>query len=78
MAINPMEMMKMKQRLELFNSAHPRVAPFFQAVRGDLREGTVVELKVTTPEGEEKVTNIRLNSDDVETLGMVSQLNGKN
>lgn len=78
MAISPMEMMKMKQRLDLFNSDHPRIAPFIHAVQGDLREGTVLELKVTTPEGEEKVSNIRLNSDDVETLGMISRLNGKN
>jgi hypothetical protein len=33
-----------------------------------------MELKVTSPEGLERVTNIRLNEDDVETFQMFKKL----
>lgn len=71
MAVNPMELLKLRERLGLFNSEHPRVMPFFQAVREDMREGAVLELKVTSPEGKEMLTNIRLNDEDVRTLEML-------
>jgi hypothetical protein len=74
MAFNPLELLKIKKRLDLFNTAHPRVLPFMQAVEGDLRPGAVMELKVTSPEGLERVTNIRLNEDDVETFQMFKKL----
>jgi hypothetical protein len=34
MAFNPLELLKIKKRLDLFNTAHPRVLPFMQAVKG--------------------------------------------
>ena len=35
--------------------------------------GSIMEMKVTTPEGWEYITNIRLTQDDVETLRMAGQ-----
>ena len=33
MALNPMALMKMKDRLRVFNQEHPRVRPFFHMVK---------------------------------------------
>ncbi len=69
MAINPMALMKMKERLKLFNTDHPKVRPFFRTLHDKaLTEGTILELKATTPDGQEYVSNIRLNANDIETL----------
>ena len=72
MAINPLAMLKYRERMDKFNEDHPRVGPFFEAVANTaLMEGTVLEIKATRPDGQELVTNIRLNPDDVETLRML-------
>ncbi len=72
MAINPMQLLKMRERMNLFNQAHPRVQPFLAAVGAEaIREGAVLEMKVTSPEGKEYITNIRLNADDIETINML-------
>ena len=72
MAINPMALMKMKERLKQFNADHPKVAPFFRVLHNEaIKEGSILELKVTTPEGKDYVSNIRLNANDIETLRML-------
>ena len=74
MAVNPMEMMKMRQRLKLFTEQHPRFPAFVKQVKADaLVPGTIMEMKVTTPEGREYITNIRLTPEDVETLHMAGE-----
>jgi len=73
MAINPMAMMKMKERLDIFNSQHPRVVPFLQAAKVSLQEGAVLELKVTGPDGKELLTNIRVTAEDMETIRMMQE-----
>ncbi len=75
MAINPMKLMQLKERLDIFHSEHPKVAPFFKVLKDRaVFEGTVFELKATTPEGLEYVSNIRLTENDVETLRMLLEL----
>lgn len=67
--MDPMKMMKMKSAMDQFNKTHPRVQPFFQAVRQEgIRPGTVMELKIVTPEGKEMVTNIKVQPSDLELL----------
>ena len=69
MALNPMALMRLKGRFEIFRREHPRVLPFLKTVKENaLREGTVMELKFTTEDGKEYVSNIRLTPDDIETL----------
>ncbi|MDO4622558.1 MAG: hypothetical protein Q4B22_06360 [Eubacteriales bacterium] len=76
MAFNPMMFMKIRERLTIFQQQHPRVMPFFQAVGAQsIREGTVLELKVTDPEGKSYVSNIRLTADDIETIQMMKEMN---
>ncbi len=71
MAINPMELMKLKGRLDLFTQQHPRFPAFLKDI-GDhaIMPGTVIEIRATTPDGREYISNIRLTEDDVETINI--------
>ena len=49
--------------------------PFLEMLKGKaLKEGTVVEMRVTDPDGNEYVSNIRLTATDVETIRLLELL----
>ncbi len=51
------------------------MAPFLKDVgEHGFREGSVVEVKVTTPEGRDYITNMRVTRDDVETAQILHGL----
>ncbi len=79
MAFNPMMLLKFRERLTLFNRDHPKVLPFLNMVKDRaLDEGTIYELKVTTTDGQEYVTNIKLNQNDLESIRMLLNEGGRN
>lgn len=66
----------LKKHLENFRNNHPRFEPFVNAVsREALREGAVIEINVTSPEGKNYVTNMKLNNEDIEFLKALQALN---
>ncbi len=66
---------EIKKRLDLFKNDHPKVVPFLEMLKEKAaREGTVVEMRVTDPEGNEYVSNIRLTQNDVETIKLTEFL----
>lgn len=72
MAFNPMALMKMKQRLEIFQQEHPKVFPFFNSLKtAGMLPGTIYEVKVTTTDGKERIMNFRLTENDAETIRMM-------
>ncbi|MBQ6321232.1 MAG: hypothetical protein IJI24_00020 [Lachnospiraceae bacterium] len=69
MAINPMQLMKLGERYSLFQTQHPLFASFLnQAAARAIKEGSVIEVKVTDPEGKEMVTNLKITPEDMETI----------
>ena len=79
MNMNPMMLMQMQQRIQTFQQDHPKVMPFFMAVKDNaLLEGTVIAMKVTTPEGKTLESNIKLTANDIETIRMMSELDSQN
>ena len=78
MAIKPMAMLQMKERLNIFQKDHPKVFPFFNMLREQgLQEGAVYELKVTLPDGSERVMNFRMNENDIETFRLLGSQQGE-
>ncbi len=78
MAMNPMQLLQLSERLKIFREQHPRVLEFLHAVaRDNIQPGVIMELKVTDNEGRTKVTNIRLTPEDVETIGIIKNLKGE-
>ena len=79
MAMNPMQLVQMAERLRIFQSQHPKVLEFLQAVvKNDLEPGVVMELKVTDNNGKVSVTNIRLTPEDIETIEIIKSIRGDN
>ncbi len=79
MALNPMQLMQMGERLRIFRSQHPRVLEFLQAVaRNNLQPGVIMELKVTDLDGKVSVTNIKLTPEDIETIEILKGIKGDN
>lgn len=71
MAVNPMKLMQLKGRFDLFRSQHPKLIPFFRQVAPELDEGSRIEIQITTAAGKTAKCGIRLNADDIETLKSV-------
>ncbi len=74
MNMNPMALMKIRERLMIFQSEHPKMLPFFNVIKTNaLMEGSVFEIKAISPDGKEYVSNIKLTANDIETLKMLSE-----
>lgn len=59
--------MKMKGAWDTFTRNHPKLVPFMQAVgREAVGDGTIIEVKVKSPDGKEYNTNMRLTQSDME------------
>ena len=72
--MNPLEMMSFGSKLERFGQQHPKVVAFFKGNHRELREGTVIEFRITTPEGKSVATNMRITADDEDTIDMIRKM----
>ena len=76
--INPMDLFKVKGLLGEFGTIHPKFFPFLQAVaQAGAKEGTIVEMTVTTPEGTKMETNLRLSESDLELIRLIREMAGQ-
>lgn len=74
MGINPMKLLQYKNAWEQFQNNHPKLPKFFEAVsREALDTGTVIEMTVTTADGKNYVSNIRLTESDVEMIKSIRE-----
>ena len=70
--INPAALFKLKGAFSEFSQNHPKLLPFLKdAAANSLKEGTVVEISVTTPDGRSIKSNIRLSERDVQLFSEV-------
>ena len=66
----------MKNAMETFRRNHPKFPLFLNAVSQDaLVEGTIIEINVTTPEGKNYCTNVKLKSSDLELMETLKNMN---
>ena len=77
MNLNQLAMLqKLKSGIDRFRANHPKFPLFLKAVSQDaLREGSVIEISVTTPEGKNYCSNVRLNADDMGLMETLKNLN---
>ncbi len=58
---------KIKQAWNTFAANHPRFPQFLMAVKETgIKEGTIVEVSITDPEGKVMTTNIKVTQSDLE------------
>ncbi len=75
MSVNPMMLIQLKSSWDRFTKNHPKFPKFWKAVyKQCLTEGTVVEFKVTAPDGTELASNLKLNSDDLELIRQLEEI----
>lgn len=71
--INPMKLMQYKEMVERFKRNHTKVEPFFRAAMNSIQAGSIVEIRVTDPNGKELCSNIRVNDEDMQLLREISE-----
>ncbi len=60
---------QLRSGMDRFRANHPKFPMFLKAVSQDaLKEGSVIEINVTTPEGKNYCSNVRLKADDMEFI----------
>lgn len=75
MSVNPMMLIQLKSSWDRFTKNHPKFSRFWKAAyRQCLAEGTVVEFKVTAPDGTELSSNLKLSSDDLELIRQLEEI----
>ena len=75
MNFNPMAIMQLQQKITTLKGDHPRVFPFFAALKeNSIRPGTIVDMKVTTPEGKEMQCNIKVTENDIDLFNALMEL----
>ena len=62
--MNPLDMMKFKGMFEKFVTRHPMLPKFFARIQPEVKEGSVIELTVTPPDGEPLNANIKVQAED--------------
>lgn len=67
--------MKFKGAWDTFTTNHPKFLPFMQAVgREAVTDGTIIEVKVTSPEGKEYNTNMKITQSDLDLFAQLKTM----
>ena len=72
--MNPMMIMKIREMMLKFQKNHPKFPNFLRAAAGQIKEGSVLEIKVTDADGESIVGNIRVTADDMELVKQLKDM----
>lgn len=73
---NPAAILQMMNLWNRFQNNHPKFPKFVSAVMQNnaVREGSIIEIKVTTAEGESFDSNLKINADDMELIRQISEM----
>ncbi len=74
--INPAMLFRLKSSWERFTATHPKFPLFLQAASKNdvLRENTILEINITTPEGRDISTNLKLTAEDLQLFSDLKEM----
>lgn len=73
--LNPVKLLKIKSAWERFAGNHPKFINFIGALQNNyLKEGTIIEINVSTEEGKTISSNLKLTKEDIELFNNISQM----
>ncbi len=69
---------QLKSGMDRFRANHPKFPMFLKAVSQDgLKEGTIVEINVTTLDGKNYCSNVKLTVDDMEFIDVLKNMGSR-
>lgn len=72
---NPAALLQMMNLWSRFQKNHPKFPKFISAVmKNAIKEGSIIEIKVTTAEGESYDSNLKINADDMEMIRQFKEM----
>ncbi len=75
--MNPAKIFQMKALWDRFTANHPKFPKFLEAAaRSSIDEGTVLEVKIIKPNGDEIASNLRLTAEDMELFRELRDFSG--
>lgn len=75
MAMNPLKLMQLKSLWDKFTTNHPKFPKFLEAVgQNSIREGSVLEITVTTPEGDKISSNLKVTAEDMQLVESLKEI----
>lgn len=66
--MNPLSLVKLKPLLKSFKENHPKFLMFVRKALKETDEGSIIEVKITTSDGKEMVTNLKMSEKDMELV----------
>ena len=75
--MNPMGLLKIKPLFETFCKDHPKLLMFFSAAGAAVDRDSVVEITITTSQGQTMKTNIKVNENDLALFQELGKMLGK-
>ena len=73
--MNPAKLFQLKSSWDRFTAAHPKFPLFLRAVSGNdvIKEGTIIEVNITTADGRNYSTNVKLSPEDMQLFADVKE-----
>lgn len=68
MAINLQSLLQLKSLWQRFTNQHPKFPAFLRAAQPALKEGSVLSFTITTPDGKNIESNLKITSTDLELI----------
>ncbi len=73
--MNPMKLLQLKSAWDRFKNNHPKFPKFLSSVyQNSMKEGTLIEFKVTDPDGQVISANLRIKEDDLALMQELQSL----
>ncbi len=73
--MNPTQILQIMGAWQKFTSNHPKFPKFLKAVSSEgVREDTVIEVTVTTPEGKSYCSNLKISQSDMELFDQLKHM----
>lgn len=75
MGMNPTQIFQVMNAWKTFTSNHPKFPKFLQAVSKEgIKEDTIIEINVTTPEGKNYCSNLKITQSDLELFQQIKNM----
>ena len=73
--INPLKLLQLKGAWEQFQIRHPKFPAFLNAAAGiNLKEGTIIDVTITSPDGGQIGTNLKLTAEDLQLFQELKEM----